>query len=868
MATQDNMKPAGVSPATARGQGGRDFRLTAALLGIAAVVGIILLILSFRDEGPPTSGGLLDAEMPGVKTAQIDALELERPDGGTLLITRVGENDWQIQKPITVRADAARVLPVIDALLKAKPTPYKELTSDLALHGLNPPSLKVTIRQGNERSATVNLGNVTFGEDKGVVFVTTTSQPKPMAVRRSDLDVLFNKSGDGTAGSMARWTSDYRSPAVFPSDLRMAGDDVASVTLTLPNKGKTLALTRVLGGNWQFVTPAGWGNADSEGDMSAPPGSITGVRKMLGSLTSLAAGTPDDFLESPKDLKEYGLNRDNPDLVKAEVKTRDGQSATVYIGKFEAGPPAPPSMPGMPPMPGGGKVYVQIEGQPGVIRATGDVSGLVAIINDPNPLRDRTLISAEPNRVDGIDLLLPGQTLTKLRRAGALRQWTLYGGPGDPQKAFIGPVEKILEALLARRNIKDFPAPDPKQNNFSTISATVFIYVDGFAPPPEPKFDPKADPKSPPKGDPEPVKKGEPIKIEFGHRAPGDAVYVRRTLPGQPPSEFTLLVEVKTGLGNTTTNLLAAVTKTRLELLDPKLPEFSSLVVNKLTVSGQNNYVLDKDEKPDPYTKEAVWRYAPPNPKTPTADARNVSQMLTTLATQQQVERFVDEEPTEARLIDYGFKPNPKLKVVVGLKTDSPDKTREIEFGNLSANPDYVYARVPGKQAVFTVPKHVFDAFANPDLKDRAIFRFDPAEATKVRLTGWGSAGFETELVFEKKDGTWVVAKGPKGELLAPAGYAVDPAKVNAFLEMLTRQRVKTFLPGPLKPEHGFGDKKVYLVVNVDFKSMPGLGFNIGAETDGGASYFGWTTWTPDTPFTLDSTPLKPYKTTPGAFAR
>ena len=39
--------------------------------------------------------------------------------------------------------------------------------------------------------------------------------------------------------------------------------------------------------------------------------------------------------EKPADLKEYGLNPDNPDLVKVRVQTREGQSATVLFGKSE-----------------------------------------------------------------------------------------------------------------------------------------------------------------------------------------------------------------------------------------------------------------------------------------------------------------------------------------------------------------------------------------------------------------------------------------------------------------------------------------------------------------------------------------------------
>src|SRR5262249_37050412 len=156
--------------------------------------------------------------------------------------------------------------------------------------------------------------------------------------------------------------------------------------------------------------------------------------------------------------------------------------------------------------------------------------------------------------------------------------------------------------------------------------------------------------------------------------------------------------------------------------------------------------------------------------------------------------------PIDARLVDYGFLPAPRLKVVVGLKPDSPDKERVYEFGKDTADPNFVYARVPGKPAVFTLPKHVFDKFATPDLRDRLLFRgVDVARVNKVVLKGWGHLGLGTiELILEKnKDGIWTVTKGP-------AGFVVDPAKVNAFVELVARMRAKTLEKGPPADRHGF----------------------------------------------------------------
>ncbi|MDY3554675.1 DUF4340 domain-containing protein [Gemmata sp. JC717] len=826
-----------------------NFRLTAILFGIVFVIGVVLLILSF--DAPDTSPtGVLVAELDtaGKKSDDVDEIEFERPGAEPLLIKRTDKdrNTWQIQKPIAAPADASRVQPVIVALLKAKPTTYAGNTGNPAAHGLEPVGLKVTLRAG-DKSSTINLGDVTLG-DKGVVFVTTSAQPKrSMAVRRDDLMALFREPKDGSAAALAKWTADYRATNVFPANPQSVGEDVASVRLELPNKKQALALTHTASGPWTFDAPANWGDADVEGDAVPLPGTFTGVRRLLGALTSLNAATPADFIDQPKDLKEYGLNADNPDLVKVELKTRDGQSATVFLGKRETAPAAP-AMPGAAPQPNS-KVYVRVEGLPGVIRATaGDLTGLNGVIADPAPLRDRTLVTVDRSKVDGIDIALPGQpAVTKLRRVGG-PVWRLYGAPNDPQPAYGAAVDKFLDVVLARRTVKDFPAAA----NFP-VAVTVSVWVDGF----QAAADPKA----------EPTKK--PIKLEFGPRE-GDSVRVRRSVPDQPPVEFILPAQVRVGAGLDAADVEASVKKTRLDLLDPSLPTFGSDAVTTLTVSGANGFTVTKDEKPDPATKEVLWRYtAPEAKKGQVADAKTLDGLLQLLSTTQSVTRFVDEsldaaKPDEAKkLEEYGFVPGPRMKVVVGLSPTSPDKERVYEFGKDAADPNFVYARVGGRSAVFTLPRLVFDRFVNPDLRDRLVLRAVPATVNKVELRGWGDAGFVTELIFEKsKEGGWVATK-------APPGYMADPAKVSAFVDILTRERAKTFEKGVPEGKHGFGDPKASLQVVLHW---PGgaVPLTFGSSPDNGASYYMWSGWLPksDPVFTFDAALLKPFKEKPGGFAK
>ncbi|MBP3957281.1 DUF4340 domain-containing protein [Gemmata sp. G18] len=841
-----------------------NFRLTTVLIGAVLLIGTVLLVRTFFLD--PAAPDTLLVGLSGAKVGDIDEVVIERPDtSATLKFKRVVNDDWEIVEPIRAKANGAAVKAIVESLLKAKPTVFAELSSNPALHGLQPPSLKVTLRQGEQRSGTLNVGNVSIGGREAVAFVTTTAKPdRPIAVGRRDLDALFRQdqvAGGGKAGDLTKWTADYRSSAIFPSDSRAVGEDVTSVRLELPNKKATLALTRAPGGAWKFDSPAGWGDADVEGDAAGSPTTFTGVRRLLGALTSVTAATPADFIDAPKDLKEYGLDAGNPDLVKVEMKTKDNQTAIVYLGKREGAAP-PVTLPGAPPSPPSGKVYVRVEGQPGVIRATaGDLSGLNGVVLDPAPLRDRTLVNADRAKVDGIDIVLAGQPAdkpTKLRRSGEVPlQWRLFGGPGDPQSADRGPVERLLDVVMARRTIKDFPPPNPA--NFAAISATIFVWADGFTAPTDPKA--------------EPTKKAEPIKIEFG-RKDGDTVYVRRTLPGLPPNEFTIPAQVKVGGATDTVDAITAVAKSRLDLLDPSLPTFGSDAVMQVNVSGANNYVLNKDEKPDPSTKEVLWRFAAPEPKGRIADPKSLEYILQLLGTTQSVTRFVDEQPSDAKLAEYGFTPAPRLKVVVGLKPDSLDKERVYEFGKDTADPNFVYARVAGKAAVFTLPRLVLDKFVAPDLRDRVVFRsVDAPAVNKVVLQGWGNILGNTPITLrleKNKDGVWIVPPAaPGAPPNAPAGFVVDPAKVSAFVDLIAKSRVKGFEQGRPEARHGLANPNEFLDVRFEW---PGgaVTFRLGATPDNGATYYGETGWLPatDPMFTIDGALLKPFKDKPGGFAK
>ena len=166
-------------------------------------------------------------------------MEIERADGSKLTLVRAGKDlwneEWDVTAPggkqhVTARADAGAVNELVSSLLRAKPTTHPELSTNPAVHGLQPPGLKVTLRQGSERSSTINFGDVTSG-GRAVAFVTTSARPnRPLATPRSSVEALLRDPGRGKAVDLAKWANDFRVKNVFADTSSI--DQVNAVTLS------------------------------------------------------------------------------------------------------------------------------------------------------------------------------------------------------------------------------------------------------------------------------------------------------------------------------------------------------------------------------------------------------------------------------------------------------------------------------------------------------------------------------------------------------------------------------------------------------------------------------------------------------------
>jgi hypothetical protein len=818
-----------------------NFRLTAALFAAIFILGAVLLTLSLIDDKAVPDTLVEELATAAVKAEEVEKVEIERPgQPGKIVMVRTGEK-WEMLEPVKATADRFAVEAVVSALFRAKPTHTAELTGNLQRHGLEPPSLRVTL-SAKGKSSTVNVGETTLGGGKGIAFVTTSARKRPIAVPRSALDSLLRESNaSGPAGNNAKWTSDFRAKAVFSMDARK----VAEVTgIKLTNKNKTLELTRP-GEEWTFVSPANWGAADGVGDPNPAATGFTGVSPMLTALIAMQVQSPDDFIETPGDLKQYGLEPGNPDMVRVELKPKEGPAEVVYIGKQI---PSQPPAQGVPAAPST-KWFVKIDGEPSVIRANaGKLEGLVGVVTDPNPIRDRTLLAFEKTRIDAIDLTFGGQTL-KLRKTGGVPQWKLYGTPNDPTLVDPKLIEAMLNVLGERRTIRDFPPTIDPNFSAAELKVEVKLWADGV------EADPKADAKA------EPKLKGNPFALQIG-RQEGDKFFVRRTLPSGAKGDFTLPERIPmSGPVPVSVELLPTLKKDRLALLDTSLPSFSPFGVSKVTITN-GPAVTEVDKADDPASPLAgKWTFAKPDAKKGrTADGDTIQVELLAMLSRLAATRFIAETPTDAQLAGWGLDPKgPRMKVVVGMKTGEADKERVYSIGNDTGD-GFVYARMEGKPAVFVVPKLVFDKLASTDLRDRTVARFDKTKVKGLRVRGWKEAGPEMLVrEFEKKGTEWV-AKG--------SGYTADGVKINSLLAVLDGLKAKTLVPGLPRPEHRFPpETESGFEITIELYGSPALSLNIAGETPDKTAYFGFSSQLPagEQLFTVPADALRGFKASPGS---
>ncbi|MGL6076487.1 MAG: DUF4340 domain-containing protein [Fimbriiglobus sp.] len=742
-------------------------RLTGILFAVtlALLVGLLALVLN-ETSGPGTEEFLL-AEVSAFPEKEIDTVELSRrADANSpeqkLVISRKDEN-WVLTAPLASKVDSGQVTAIVRELLKAKPTKYNDLTTNLITHGLDQPLYRVTLKRGDKASG-LNIGLTTMGA-RPVTFVTTQTKPDlPLAVLKTDIAAIFRdsatmKSGDGfTTG---KWLGDLRIRRPLGSDLRDATMEARELKLSYGPQ--QLAFERPDKASWKFSNPANFGDAEEAGDSAAqmPTAPFTGIRPLLASLTSMQLMTPEDYIEKPADLATYQLKDGDPNAIRIELKTVFGTDI-VTLGK-------PVEKDGKPVMPA--KVYAKLDGDPGVLQLSFDrLEAVKATFKSPGELRNKDMLSeSDRARADAIDITIGTNTL-KLRKATVTGEsgnsWLIYGGP-KPVFAKPGEVEALLASLSKPRVAKEvLSAPYDAVFTGAEKKGTLLVWREGAKDSPTIKLEPGQLP-------PEPTLKGTPLEFVLG-KLEGDYSFVRRTIDGK-----TADVKVPAGI-------FAQLSRPRGEWIDPKWKSFVTTDVTRITFNRVSE-LMDFERRGE------VW-YAikPDSLKDRPVDTVAVNALIGKLSTISP-EQVISEAPTPDDLKKLSLDPAaPRTRVTLAMK-NTTEAQRIYDLGNDTEDRKSVVAKQSASPMVVRLNRSILDAVNNDDIRDRVLYVLDKPNIRTFTVKGWKTPqGPPVTIAFEKTANGWVSKN--------PASGDPDPAKLDQLLTVLCGPRVEQYVGMP-KPE-------------------------------------------------------------------
>ncbi len=407
------------------------FRNTLILFGVA--VALVLFIALFERRAPSTdkAGKLARRAFPEFdgRKGDADAIELIRGTDRVVFVKRdagtSGEH-WRITQPIDYRADASRVIGLLDALERAEKAEIAEgvfekhlpPTADVEQYRLDK-AVHVIVSAGKERLLDCLVGGPTAS--KGSVYVSRASRKAVYAVAEELRDEVL------------RHVNEFR-------DKRLVDLVTGLVTgFTILEGGKQIAeVARKKGGRWRVVSPL-VDRADREM-----------VQQIVGRMGSLWADKfvvdfAPDAPDRAKKMAGYGLLPAKRSIkVAVELAGKTRQHEILFgnkVRKEETNQPV------------SWDVYAMVSGSGTVVLVPKQSMDLIDVTVDG--LRDRNVVDFSAEEV---------ATVSVKRAAGELRierkdaGWRL-GAPADEagRAASRDSVRELLEALAGLRVRKFLP---------------------------------------------------------------------------------------------------------------------------------------------------------------------------------------------------------------------------------------------------------------------------------------------------------------------------------------------------------------------------------------------------------------------------
>ena len=228
------------------------------------------------------------------ETGQVEEFILGKKNE-TLHLKRKGPDDWELLKPVRAKADTQTVSSFLSLLQSARfSRVVEDSAGDLAVYGLNDPSMKITLQLKDGGKKTLLIGD--DHPMNQTLYVKRAEEGRVLlaAVNRKDLDKsLF----------------DLRDKSL----LQFKDEEVSGVKFH--NDGKSFELSKQ-NGQWEIVD-----RVEAKGDADE-------IKKFLRLVRSFKVKR---FIEeNPESLKPYGL--DAPSAWLTLVTEKEGTPLTLLVG--------------------------------------------------------------------------------------------------------------------------------------------------------------------------------------------------------------------------------------------------------------------------------------------------------------------------------------------------------------------------------------------------------------------------------------------------------------------------------------------------------------------------------------------------------
>ncbi|MCE9534631.1 MAG: DUF4340 domain-containing protein [Planctomycetes bacterium] len=829
-----------------------NFRTTWIMIGAATLLlGVFAIYVFWGDDRRPNKEGYLFETFKSLKIQpnEIDGLEIEK-GSEKLVFMRRPDGRWRMHKPIEGRADSDRVEAIVRELLDSRrEEKAADITDDMAIHGLDNPPVKISLKSGT-RTATMSLGKSTIGGDSAVMYVLTSDDPKLVqATRINKLRSLFKEKFPDQSGTaaMIRDVNDFRTLALLGEGIAPEGaaSQLLSIKLSekLPNGERIVALSRENPErSWRFEIPPGYGDIDlEEKSEKSNPKEIYNLLSLLINTLNIKVPEMKDYLNEAKDLAALGLDPNGVGVLRVDIKRQDGiGTETLWISKDQAKDARD-------------KVYVRYDGDASVAQVNAEIPRMLRrFLDDPSPLRDRTLVKLRRERVDALDVTIDKKTFELRKIEG---RWKVRTGmkeyEGNPSA-----IETLIFKLAEPKQIRGFLSADvpDKELGLDPPSAEVAIWEEGLSN--SKKIDAK-----------EPSKMKDPtVRLQFGKKEEGkskedkaDLVIVRR-ISGLARTEMKVPAE-----------LLDLASRGLLEYVNLPLASFNPDKVEKFSFLRNGvTWEIERDLAKFP-AATAPWTVVAPAAQK--GKLGNAPEIVTILDSYRNLksDKVIAESASNEQLISWGLDPakpvfkfslqlqdDPALRLMIlGIPLQLKLDERVYFLGNAVGKSQSAYTKTNQSDFIFESPIGRIDLVTKARLIDPTLYRVEPGQLT-MKVSWIDPKTMKPEVLeLERKEGSVWKAKGDR---------KIDELRVEEFFGNVSRPLTVEQVvekTGP-KPEHALDLKSGALEVEIAAGAGKPITLSLGGVVDkSGKLIYVMSNQSPGDVYILDATRLLPVKENP-----